>query len=231
MQEIKLKIALIEDNDTLRALTEAFLQQLGHQVRSVSSAEDLSDATGDFTPDIYVVDLSLPEEDGLSLIRRIRKKHPAAGIVITTARGKIGERVEGYESGADLYLVKPVDPQELRAGIASLAQRVRYVAAETKQHLTLHVASHLLSGPQDQMALTPAESALLAALARAPGQTLERWQLIQIVLNGETQPSAVYLEMRMARLRKKLAAVGAKSPHIKALHKMGYQLCNQVTLA
>ena len=77
------------------------------------SAEEINDVAGGFSPDIYVIDLNLPEEDGLSLTKRLRKLHPSVGIVITTARAQIGEKVLGYESGADLYLTKPIDERLL----------------------------------------------------------------------------------------------------------------------
>ena len=113
MDNLALKILVIEDNDDLRAATLAFLQAQGHYVRGVPSAEEISDVASGFSPDIYVIDLNLPEEDGLSLTKRLRKLHPSVGIVITTARAQIGEKVLGYESGADLYLTKPIHPQEL----------------------------------------------------------------------------------------------------------------------
>lgn len=229
MQDPLLKILLVEDNDALREATEAFLSQYGHEVRSAASAEELNEISGDFAPDIYIVDLTLPEEDGLSLIRRIRQRHPLVGIVITTARAQIGERIHGYESGADLYFVKPVDPKELRAGISALAKRMHTVQA-SQTSLKLNLARLLLSGPSGETSLTPAESALLAALARAASKTLERWQLLEIIRMGGEPPSSANLEMRIVRLRKKLALVGAEGASIKARHKVGYLLCSDVTL-
>ena len=230
MSDIALKILLIEDNDALREATLAFLQSQGHHVRGVAMAEEIGDVGGGFLPDVYVIDLNLPDEDGLSLTRRLRAAHPNVGIVITTARTQIGDRVVGYESGADLYLTKPVHPQELMAGVAALGKRLR-TRTPPKDGLTLDITRMLLKGPEGSAELTASDALILSALVRAPGQSLERWQIGEIIGAGtSTSASAATLEMRITRLRKKLSAVGAPAPGIKALHKVGYTLCCPVVL-
>lgn len=181
-------------------------------------------------PDVYVIDLNLPDEDGLSLTRRLRAAHPNVGIVITTARTQIGDKVVGYESGADLYLTKPVHPKELMAGVASLGKRLR-TSGLPHRSMVLDLSRMQLIGPEGSVELTASDALVLSALARAPGQKLERWQIAEIVGGSDSEPpSAATLEMRITRLRKKLASVGAPAPHIKALHKVGYTLCTPVVL-
>ena len=230
MDSISLKILVVEDNDELREATLAFLRHQKHDVRGVPMAEDIDDVTGDFLPDVYVIDLNLPDEDGLSLTRRLRLTQPNVGIVITTARSLIGDKVIGYESGADLYLIKPVHPQELMAGVNALGKRLR---TSIQQHgaLVLDLTGSRLSGPEGHVELTGSDTLILSALARAPGQKLERWQIAEIIGGQDTEHiSASTLEMRITRLRKKIAAVGAPPPCIKALHKVGYSLCVLVML-
>ena len=230
MQDIALKILVVEDNDALREATLAFLQNEGHYVRGVAQAEEIDELPGGFVPDVYVIDLNLPDEDGLSLTRRLRAAHPNVGIVITTARTQIGEKVLGYDSGADLYLSKPVHPRELMAGISALGKRVRTIGLQTKA-MVLDLKRMLLIGPETQVEITDSDVMVLSALARAPGHKLERWQIAEIVRGTDTDtPSAATLEMRISRLRKKLAAVGAPAPHIKAVHKVGYTLCTPVVM-
>ena len=230
MQDIALKILVVEDNDALREATLAFLQNEGHYVRGVAQAEEIDELPGGFVPDVYVIDLNLPDEDGLSLTRRLRAAHPNVGIVITTARTQIGEKVLGYDSGADLYLSKPVHPRELMAGISALGKRVRTIGLQTKA-MVLDLKRMVLIGPETQVEITASDALVLSALARAPGHTLERWQIAEIVRGTDTDtPSAATLEMRISRLRKKLAAVGAPAPHIKAVHKVGYTLCTPVVM-
>ena len=230
MQDIALKILVVEDNDALREATLAFLQNEGHYVRGVAQAEEIDELPGGFVPDVYVIDLNLPDEDGLSLTRRLRAAHPNVGIVITTARTQIGEKVLGYDSGADLYLSKPVHPRELMAGISALGKRVRTIGLHTKA-MVLDLKRMVLIGPETQVEITASDALVLSALARAPGHKLERWQIAEIVRGTDTDtPSAATLEMRISRLRKKLAAVGAPAPHIKAVHKVGYTLCTPVVM-
>jgi len=231
MHDVALKILVVEDNDALREATLAFLQQQGHYVRGVAMAEDIDDLAGGFLPNVYVIDLNLPDEDGLSLTRRLRAAHPNVGIVITTARTQIGDKVVGYESGADLYLTKPVHPQELMAGVVALGKRLRTLSQAAHTVIVLDVSRLQLKGPDALVELTATDALILSALARAPGQKLERWQIAEIVGSSDgDMPSDATLEMRVSRLRKKLVAVGAPAPHIKALHKVGYTLCTPLVL-
>ena len=230
MQHFALKILVIEDNDALREATLAFLQRRGHDARGVSSAEEVSDAAGGFLPDLYIIDLMLPAEDGLSLTRRLRQAHPGAGIIITTALSRIGDKVIGYRSGTDLYLTKPLDPEELLAGLEALGTRLRHKSA-VPDALLLQLARLKLSGPSGEVELSAGEATVLCAFVRAPGRSLERWQLDEIIGGeGHAMPSAGTIEMRITRLRKKLTALGAEPPGIKAIHKVGYTLCAAVTL-
>jgi DNA-binding response OmpR family regulator len=231
MEKFALKILVVEDNHALRDATLAFLQRHGHYVRGVASAEEVSDIEGGFVPDLYIIDLILPAEDGVSLTRRLRASHPGVGIIITTALSRIGDKVIGYRSGADLYLTKPLDPEELIASLESLGSRLRNVAT-TPGALVLQVSSLKLAGPRGEIALSGGEATVLGAFARAPGRALERWQVAEVI-GGESQsvPSSGTIEMRITRLRKKLTAVGAESPGIKAIHKVGYTLCTPVLLA
>jgi len=224
-----LKILILEDNDDLREGWLAFLQSQGHHVRGIALAEELLDAAGSFSPDVYVIDLNLPDSDGLDVVQRLRTVHPNAGIVITTARTQIGDKVRGYDRGADIYFTKPVDPQELLAGIAALAKR-RHADGRAGVSLCLHLERFLLQGPKTTVHLTPSETALLAGLVRAANQPLARWQLGELLGAGDDLPSDAMLEMRIARLRKKLTAAGAESPSIRAVHKRGYVLSCTVVL-
>lgn len=224
-----LKILILEDNDDLREGWLEFFQSQGHYVRGVALADDLLDESGDFSPDVYVIDLNLPDANGLDVVKRLRTVHPSVGIVITTARTHIGDKVEGYESGADIYFTKPVDPQELMAGIAALAKR-RITDTPAEDFLHLILERLVLKGPASTVDLTPSETKLLAGFVRAAGQPFARWQLAELLGAGDELPSDAMLEMRIARLRKKLTAAGAPSPSIRAVHKQGYVLCCGVLL-
>jgi DNA-binding response OmpR family regulator len=155
--------------------------------------------------------------------------HPNAVIVVTTARTEIGDRVQGYESGADIYFTKPVNPQELMAGISALAMRRQTEGSQVSKFI-LQISQHQLKGPEVAVRLTPLETALLASLVRAAGQPLERWQISQQLGAGSDLMADAVLEMRVVRLRKKLVAAGAQEPSIRAVYGRGYMLCCAVVL-
>ena len=229
MPTCALRILVLEDNDDLRKGWLSFFQEQGHYVLGLTLAAELLDELGHFSPDVYVIDLNLPDADGLAVVRRLRGVHPNAVIVVTTARTKIGDRVQGYESGADIYFTKPVNPQELMAGISALALR-RQTEGRQVSKLTLQLSQHQLKGPEVAVSLTPVETALLASLIRAAGQPLERWQISQQVGAGSELMADTVLEMRVVRLRKKLIAAGAQAPGIRAVYGRGYLLCCAVVL-
>lgn len=207
----------------------SFFQGRGHYVRGVGLAESLIDESTNFSPDIYIIDLNLPDADGLDLVKRLRRVHPNKGIVITTARNKLGDKLVGYESGADLYFTKPLDPSELMAGIISLASRLKPRAIEAKA-LYLRCDLNVLTGPAGSVELSPNETIMLAGLVRASGQPVSRWQLAEMIGSGEELPSDASMEMRMARLRRKFSAAGAEQIKIKAIYGRGYQLTGPLLL-
>ena len=230
MEAIALKVLLVEDDDELRGATLAFLQKAGHFVRGVSMAEDLQDEAGNFFADVYVIDINLPDEDGLSLTRRLRTSHPNVGIIITTGRTRISDKVVGHESGADIYLTKPVDPNELIAFVNSLGKR-KHIHIVNQSLLTLDLLSRQLVGPKGTVDLTSSDTLILSALIRAPGHSLERWQIGEIITAGnENLPQGATIEMRITRLRRKLTSAGAPSTSIKSQYNFGYQLTCSVVL-
>lgn len=224
-----LNIVIVEDNDDLRQGWLTFFEKNGHHVKAVALAEELLEVSGLFRPDVYLIDLNLPDGDGLDLVAQLRKAHPNVGIVIITARTQLGDKVLGYNSGADIYFSKPVDPEELLAGVSSLARRSQF-ANDAGELLSLRLLKHELQGPLSTVLLTPHETALLAGLVRAAGTPLARWQLAELLGSGSDLPTDAMLEMRVARLRKRLVAAGASAPAIRALHKQGYVLSCAVIL-
>lgn len=217
-------VMLIEDHDELRDATVAMLTKAGYEVVALSCAEDVDDAFKSRLVDIYVVDLNLPEEDGISLTRRLRKAHPKAGIVITTARSHLNDRLIGYDSGADIYLSKPVDFQELLATIASLYRRLKLEKYQDSAWL-LEFNAVKITGPQGYARLSLAEASLLNALASAPNQTLERWQAMTHLAGGEKAISSNSMQVRIHNLKKKLAACGGEGDTIISIRNQGYRMC------
>ena len=222
-----LTVLLVEDHDALRELLVDHLQSVGHHVLAAPSAEAVDEHFPQRRVDLYLLDLNLPGEDGLSLARRLRAAEPQVGIVMLTARDRLSDRVLGYADGADAYLPKPVEVEELDAVIGALARRLR---GSDSPSLLLDRDRHLLCGAGAQVRLSAAEAALLAGLARAPERSLESWQLIELLGKPVAQYRKASLEVHIVRLRAKLAEAGTQGDSIIALRGRGYRLLPTVHL-
>ena len=221
-----LKILVVEDNDELRETTVEVLRGEGHHVTGVDCAEQVPELLG--ATDLMLIDLNLPGEDGLALARRVRASQPGIGIIMVTARGLLADRKQGYDSGADIYIPKPVALEELSAAIASLARRL---LSTEDGRLCLDQARMCLSGLVPRaVGLSVHEVALLAAFSRASDHRMESWQLIELLRKEAAQDPKAALELQIVRLRKKLQEAGAAAPTIQAIRGWGYQLCTPIRL-
>ena len=232
--EKNLRIGIVEDNDDLRNSLAEVLGSLGHLVTAFSCAEDTDDSTVAETLDLLLLDLNLPGEDGLSLAARLKRVQPRLRVVMMTTRTAVDERVRGYEMGADLYLPKPVSERELLAAVGALARQIQNDTVEDARDrsalLQLNIQTLQLSSHSATVSINAVEGALLAALARAPGQRLESWQLLQATGEDTSEAALGNLPVRMTRLRGKLIQAGYPSDSLKALRNSGYQLCVNLEL-
>lgn len=228
-------LALVEDHDVLRGLIAEALAERGHAVSAFSCAEDLDELDSVAPIDIFLLDLNLPGEDGLTLSKRLRAAYPLAGIIMVTARVDLADRIIGYDSGADLYMPKPIEIDELCAAVESLGRRrkaqERLLSSELESQFTLNQTTLILSKSEQQsVALTPAEAQMINAFVKAPGQRLATWQVVQALGADPEQQSKGSLEVRITRLRKKLLQIGAHAGCIEAVRGEGYQLCIPLVL-
>lgn len=224
----RLNIIVVEDHDVLRDVTVEALCAMGHDARGADCAEALDDELAAFRADLLVLDLGLPGEDGISLARRIRTAQPDMGIIMVTARHQRQDVLEGYASGADIYLTKPTSPEELGAAIQALSRRMRPTLPEGQ--LTLNEGTLTLKGPAAEVDLSDLECSLLIALCRSAGNRLETWQLLEVSGRAADEHGKRALEVQIVRLRKKLEQSGATGPSIKSIRGSGYQLCLQIAL-
>lgn len=224
-----LNIVVVEDHDALREVMVEFLRGDGHQVLGLDCAEALDDALMRSPIDLLIVDLQLPGEDGYSLTQRLRKVHPLAGIIMATARHQLTDKVTGFDSGADVYLVKPVSPAELSAAVTRIAQRLlahsQRAEPQAAQALQLDSRTLTLKGRVGNCSVTEAEAFILTGLARAPGNRLEIWQLFELLQLDLDQYSRSTFEVRIVRLRQKLKQVGGDRPMLRVVRNRGYHLC------
>lgn len=223
-----LNIVIVEDHGDLRDSLLDVMAADGHHAVAFDSAESLWSGCSLGTVDILILDLNLPGEDGIAVARRVRAADPDIGIVMLTARGEPEERRIGYESGADIYLTKPSSPAELSSSVQALARRLTRARPDPRG-LSLDRIAMTLTGPEGVVALSASEAELLAAFAGAPNNRLETAE-IAAMIGGAESVSKATIEVRVVRLRKKLAAAGVPGQPINAVRNVGYQLAPRIDL-
>lgn len=226
--DAQLKIALIEDNDDLRDLLVRDISRAGYTVQAADCAEALDELAAKTTFDLLVLDLNLPGENGLSIAHRYKRANPGLHIIMLTARGREEDRVTGYESGADVYLTKPVSSAVLIAAIGSVARRL--LQQVSAMEIELHVRTMTLSG-REVVELNRQEVVILKALSESPQGNLPYYRLLELCGEAEVdENSKSTLEVRVVRLRKKLADVGIEGKAIRAIRGEGYQLLCRIKI-
>lgn len=225
-----LSIALIEDHETLRVMTAEYLRMQGHFVFEMESAEDMEEVVGGETIHLFILDLNLPGEDGLAFAGRLRETQPDVGIIMLTARGSAEHIADGYRGGADVYLVKPVNPNMLLASIESVTRRLP-IQQRSLTAFRLDVVSLCLEGPKGKVNLNQAEAAVLVGLVRSPHRRLDHFKISELMGQTEGNFRQQSIEVRITRLRKKIFSVGGNMGCIKNQRLVGYQLCIALEVA
>lgn len=220
-------VVVIEDNDVLRELIVGLLEAEGHHVRGLPSAESLEERMTAVPIDILILDLNLPGEDGLSVARRLRVVYPQVRIIMVTARTHIADRVAGYEVGADIYLTKPFDPQELIAIVNARSRSERPAMRSAFSGVTVYTAGLIVEGPKGpkgRASVNAGEAAILVTLARVAERSLDTHTIMELIGKDPDHYRKGSLEVRIVRLREKLERVGVGRHALLTLRGVGYQL-------
>lgn len=217
------KLMLVEDHFALRDMVTESLVEYGYEVFAFESAEDALQLAMIEEVQVAVLDINLPGEDGLFLAEELRTRNPNIGIVILSARNQVSDKILGYSAGADIYLPKPIEPEELHAAIQAVLRRI---PTFRPGNLVLDIYQNVLKTPdQKQVQLSPEECRLLIALSQAPDKKLEYWTLAErLELNLDSDTLRSNLEKRVSRLRKKLTQINQPATAIKTKRNLGYQL-------
>ena len=216
-----MKLLLVEDNVAMQTSLQRSFQRRGMQVTVCGDGARALDRWQASLPDVVLLDLSLPGLDGLQVLAAARAAGLATPVLILTARGTVGDRILGLNTGADDYLAKPFDLDELEARVRALARRGN--AANVSRFCGMHCdtqngAVYFNGEPMD---LAPRESALLRPLLAQAGRAVTRERLFELVFPGQTQVQPEAIEVVAYRLRKKLAHTGAQ---LVTLRGLGYLL-------
>jgi two-component system OmpR family response regulator len=219
------RILLIEDDAPTRSLIRRSLTARGHAIHDVDRAA-LGDALArgeEF--DVLVIDIQLPDGDGLELCRELRRDGINTPILFLTARGGVGDRVAGLDAGADDYLRKPFALAELDARIRALGRRQGTAAPASLSGAGLEIdfSARVLRRDGDEVPMTAREWRVLEILAGRIGRVVTRGDLLSLAW-GEVEPSSSdSLDVIMSRIRRKLGREGAPSP-IRTVRGEGYVL-------
>lgn len=222
-------ILVVEDHDDLREVTVDALIKFGFAVKGVDCADSMDEELGKFRPDVVVLDLNLPGEDGLSIARRLRSADPGLGVIMMTARNQAEDRMLGYDSGADIYLTKPTTPKELHSAIRALIRRIQ-PEKPVSSRLELRLHSLQIHGPAQDVNVSDQELMILNALIRAKDHRQEIWQLLELRGKEPDELETKALAVQIVRIRKKLEQAGGLGPTIKSIRGVGYQLCVGITI-
>jgi DNA-binding response OmpR family regulator len=216
------RIGLIEDNIEYRDNLAFFLRREGFDIAFESDGHDIDRTLAQHPCDLILLDLGLPGEDGLSIARRLRRQHPALGIVMLTARGSLGDRLAGLNEGSDAYLVKPVDMLELAATLNAVRRRLT-VSVPLNEAWVLMVDTLSIRSPAGKVvSLTVTKTELIKTLAHAAPNLVSRDKLSVAMNKTAFDENHRWVEVAFSRLRKKLdTAEGVESP-IRSARGQGY---------
>lgn len=226
----RIHIAVVDDERDIRETVAEYLEINGYRVSKADGGTALRRLVDQSELDLVVLDITMPGEDGLSLARFLREKS-GAGVIMLTARDAVVERVVGIEMGADDYLTKPFDLRELLARVKAVLRRTRRTAdptvAEGQRIVfgdhTLDLDAHkLFDAEGGEVAITAMEFDLLRTFAERPNRVLSREQLLDLAHNRDSDPFDRSIDIRIARLRRKIEPDPKTPTVIKTVRGAGY---------
>jgi two-component system, OmpR family, response regulator len=222
-----LRVLVVDDEVNIAELISMALRYEGWQVQTAHTGSSAVNAARELGPDAVVLDMMLPDIDGLEVLRRMRTSLPDVPVVFLTARDAVEDRVAGLTAGGDDYVTKPFSLEELVARLRGLMRRSGARRAETSAvlvvgDLELDEDSHEVSRAGEQIPLTATEFELLRFLMRNPKRVLSKAQILDRVWNYDFGGQANVVELYISYLRKKIDA--GRAPMIHTMRGAGYVL-------
>lgn len=221
-----MRLLVVEDEPKMARMLQRGLAEEGHQPDVCASGEAALQQAMDVPYDVIVLDWGLPGLDGVSVLREWRKRGLSTPVLLLTARGSTGEKVTGLRAGADDYLVKPFDFDELLARLEALGRRAAPAdaAATSFGDVTLDVRRRSLRKGDAEVPLTAREFALLSELRSLGGDTATRARLLLKVWGGDFEGTGNVVDVYVGYLRAKLEKLGSTRVRIEAVRGAGYRL-------
>lgn len=229
-QNDNFRILIIDDDVNLNALLTEYLQGFGHSLTSATTAAAGRQILRRELPDLLILDVMLPDTDGLTLCRELRAEYDVP-IVMLTARGEIADKVMGLEFGADDYIAKPFEPRELVARIVSVVRRTREKpqnGALVCDGLRLETETRRVELDGNTVELTTMEFELLKDLMQSRGHVMSRDRLIERLRGFDADVYDRSVDMLVSRLREKLGDDPKRPRFIRTVRMSGYQFVGAV---
>lgn len=218
-----MRILIAEDNQKLSGHIKKALEQEGYAVDCVFDGEIAEKRASFGEYDLLLLDIMIPKKDGIMVCRHLRSINVNIPIIMLTARGSLDDRVEGLDSGADDYVVKPFELSELLARIRALLRRPPEKIMEVLQEngITINNAKHLVKKGNKELQLTLKEYGVLEYLIRNAGQTVTREQILEHCWDFSFDSFSNIVDVYIKQLRKKLCDEDER--YIKTIRSVGYQ--------
>lgn len=217
-------ILVVDDDDRIRDLLKRFLSREGHRVTTASDAAAARRLLATMTFDLAILDVMMPGEDGLSLLAAIREgRQKETPVMLLTARGEASDRIAGLKTGADDYLPKPFEPEELALRCAAILRRSHKDAPPEEVEmsgLVFNAARGELREGDKRIRLTDAELQLLTVLAANAGEPVDREDLAALTSAGMERS----VDVQVTRLRRKIEPNPREPIHIQTVRGVGYRL-------
>ena len=220
------KILIVDDDKKLRELLARYLKEQGYQVDAAGDGKEMDRMLPRSAPDLIVLDLMMPGEDGLSIARRLRAEGEIP-IIILSAKGEEVDRIVGLEMGADDYLSKPFNPRELLARINSVLRRAEQKGSQQRNVIIfddyrMDLESYSLTHNGEPVELTSGEFELLRHLAEHPNHVMSRDHLLDLLDSGVEEAFDRSIDVRITRIRKKIEQDPHHPRFIKTVRGVGY---------
>lgn len=217
----RLFVLVTEDDTRLGTLLTRVLADDGHRVARTATLAEARETIAKHRFDVWILDRMLPDGDGLGACEALRQENDPIPVLVLTARGELTDRVDGLRSGADDYLVKPFDVEELLARVRALARRGRAGRVQSVGSLELDRLCREVRVDGRKVDLTPMEFDLLACLAETPDEVVSRAVLLQRVWDLAVDPGSGVLDVRINSLR---VALGSAARVVQTVRGVGYKL-------
>ena len=220
-----MKVLIVEDQQRLGQFLERGLKECTYTVKWVGTCKDALDALAEASFDVVILDLGLPDGDGIEMLRRWRASGFNEPVLILSARDSVEDRIKGLDVGADDYLPKPFSFEELLARVRSLVRRQSSVKQVVLEHrgVKVDLLSHTVQVNGRPIDLTSREYALLEIFMQNPGRILTRTLISEKIWASNYDVDTNLLDVYMSRLRAKLET-SAATPLFKTIRGIGYQL-------